>query len=103
MRVTLSSPRTGIAYLPGLAAPQSLDLDKVPEPIAREIQACLAALASEDPRVPEAGLLRDDVHHSVVVEQPDGTVSKIEGPPTGAMGKLVTAIRAGIRAAARED
>lgn len=100
MRVTLSSPRTGVAFLPGLAAPRTLDLSSLPPVLATEIEACLNALMKQDPSAAAAdsASLRDDICHVVTVELPDGEVRTIAGPPTGPMGKLVTAFRAGLRA-----
>ena len=100
MRVTLATPRTGVAYFPGLAAPRTLDLAKLPEPLAREIEECVAALTREQessPAEPSANL-RDDVRHVVTVEIPGGETRTVDGPPVGAMGRLVKAFRTALRA-----
>jgi hypothetical protein len=100
MRITLSTPRTGIAYFPGLARPQALDLEQVPAPVAREIEACLAELLREDGAlVKQESSMRDDILHDVVVEAADGSVRHLSGPPVGAMKKLVRAFRHGLRSA----
>lgn len=100
MRITLATPRTGVAYFPGLAAPRTLDLAKLPEPLAREIEDCVKALAGEreSKSVRAAAGHRDDVHHIVTIEMAGGESRTVEGPPVGAMGKLVTAFRSALRA-----
>jgi hypothetical protein len=105
MRVTVSTPQTGLGYFPGLAEARTLEVDSLPEPLAREIESCIAELAAEaKARVRnDSAAVRDAVVHSVVVERSDGRVQRFEGPPTAAMAKLVAGFRAGLRAAAERS
>ena len=98
MRVTLSTPQTGLAYFPGLAAPRSLELAKVPPPLALQIEACIAELTGLPAEDPESSRqMRDGLVHQVTIEQPDGGVRTIEGAAIGAMAKLVALIHEGLR------
>lgn len=107
MRITLSSPRTGIAYFPGLARPQSVDVGQLPAAIAGRIEASVDQLVNEQDQgsteEPRPERLRDDVLHHVIVEGDDGGVREISGPPVGAMRTLIDAVRDGLRAAADEQ
>ncbi len=98
MKLTLSTPKTGVAYFPGLAAPRTLDVDSLPAQLAKEIEACVARIEAEAEAPAEPSGFKDDLLHSLIVERSDGQVQRYDGPPVGAMGELVTAFRAGLRA-----
>ena len=103
MRITVSSPSTGIGYFPGLAAPKSLDLAVSPSDTAAELRAAAERLvkAGAGAEGARSGATSSDaVIAQVTIEADDGSVHRIEGVSQGELRAFVTAFHRALRSQA---